>query len=133
MKEHLNARVKHREWYRPFAPSVLVEEASKWFDIAQPSPFMLYIAQCSQPEELPAIVHVDGSSRLQTVNRDDAPEFHSLITHFQALTGVPVLLNTSLNVNDEPLVETPEDAIRFFQKGTADLLVIGDRMLKKEP
>jgi carbamoyltransferase len=133
MKDILNHRVKHREWFRPFAPIVLSEKASAWFDIDFESKLMLFIAPIREPDRLPAVAHVDGSARLQTMTRDDNPKVHALIEAFDAITGVPVILNTSLNDNGEPLVETPQDALRFFEHHDVDMLVLEDRLLRREP
>ncbi|MGE5503183.1 MAG: carbamoyltransferase [Actinomycetota bacterium] len=129
MRDHINFKVKRREWFRPFAPMVRAEAAADWFEFDRPSPFMLFTAKVRRPEALPAISHVDGSARLQTVTATSNPRIYDLLGRFQALTGMPVLLNTSLNVNGEPLVETPEDALRFWDTTPADLMVVGDRML----
>jgi carbamoyltransferase len=129
MRDRINNEIKKREWFRPFAPIVLAERASEWFDFDRPSPFMLFTARVLDPELIPAVTHVDGSSRLQTVTAASNPGIHDLITRFEKLTGVPMLLNTSLNVGGEPLVETPEDALRFWQTTPVDMMVIGDRML----
>ncbi|MCB0323282.1 MAG: hypothetical protein KDD69_06890 [Bdellovibrionales bacterium] len=128
MKDIINERVKHREWYRPFAPVVLAEKASEWFDADFPSPFMLFIAEAKRPELVPAVLHVDRTARLQTVSHEDNPALYELVQAFDEETGVPMLLNTSLNDNGEPLVETPEDAKRFFARGNVDLLVLGNRV-----
>jgi len=132
MKDILNSRVKHREWFRPFAPIVLSEKAGEWFEIDFESKLMLFIVPILDPRALPAVAHVDGSARLQTVTRDDDPKLYDLIAAFDAITGVPVILNTSLNDNDEPLVETPEEALRFFDSHDVDLLVLEDRVFQKE-
>jgi len=131
MKDTLNQRVKHREWFRPFAPVVLSEKAADWFDIDFESKLMLFIAPIKQPERIPAVAHVDGSARLQTLERQDDPILYELIAEFEGITGVPVLLNTSLNVNNEPLVETPVDALHFFHQSQVDVLVLEDRVLWK--
>src|SRR4029453_6300223 len=131
MKDTLNQRVKHREWYRPFAPIVLSERAAEWFDIDFESKLMLFIAPIKQPEKIPAVAHVDGSARLQTVARQDNPQVYELIEAFDRIPGVPLLLNTSLKDNGEPLVETPQDALTFFRKHDVDLLVLEDRVFTK--
>lgn len=131
MRDHLNNRVKRREWFRPFAPMVRAEDVGTWFEFDQPSPFMLFTAKVRQPEHLPAISHVDGSARLQTVTATSNPAIYQLLGLLGERTGVPVLLNTSLNVNGEPLVETPADALRFWNGTPADMMVIGDRMLSR--
>jgi carbamoyltransferase len=130
-RDHINAKVKRREWFRPFAPSVLAEHVSEWFHFEGASPFMLYTAAVREPDRVPAISHVDGTARPQTVTREDNPLFYELIDRFRAATGVPMLLNTSLNGKDEPLVETPEDALRFWKSSPIDVMVIGDAMFRR--
>ena len=127
-RELINEKIKCREWYRPFAPAVLKERSSEFFDFDFESPLMLFISQVKQPDLIPAVTHVDQSARVQTVDREDNPRYYQLIEDFGELTDVPVILNTSLNVNGEPIVETPEDAIRFFVNTKVDYLVINDRM-----
>lgn len=130
MRDYINASVKHREWYRPVAPAVLEEEMSKYFIMDRPSPFMLF-AFHARPEKvnlIPAVVHVDGSARLQTVNRQSDSRFHQLIREFAAITGIPVVVNTSFNSKDEPIVETPQDAMKAFLRMNLDALVL-DRYL----
>ncbi|MBF0332074.1 MAG: hypothetical protein HQL38_00760 [Alphaproteobacteria bacterium] len=129
IKDYLNTRIKRREWFRPFAPVVLREKANEWFYFDRESPFMLHKAPVRRPKEIPGVTHVDGSARLQTVRREDNPRYYDLIVEFEKITGVPVLVNTSLNVNNEPLAERPEDAIRFFETTEAAALVINDRMI----
>jgi carbamoyltransferase len=131
MRDVLNFRIKKREWFRPFAPAVLAHRAEEWFDISWPSRHMLFLAAVKQPDRIPAATHVDGTARPQTVERGDNPRYFDLIERFEAITGVPVLLNTSLNVNREPLVETPADALRFFEATGVDMAVIGGRMLRR--
>ena len=133
MKDILNAKVKHREGFRPFAPSILEEYNQEYFELAVPSPYMLLIAQVKKPEAVPAITHVDNSARVQTVNRADNGIFYDLIAAYHRLTGVPVVLNTSFNVDGEPIVETPQDAIRCFLGTHMDYLVLGNVLLKKRP
>lgn len=135
MRDILNAKVKHREYFRPLAPSVLAEEAENWFDIRKPTSaadymLMTYPAREDKKEQIPAVVHVDGSSRIQCVHRETNPRYHGVIREFQKLTGVPVILNTSFN-DQEPIVCTPEDAIRTFLKTEIDVLAIGDRLVFK--
>ena len=132
MKNILNKRVKHREAFRPFAPSVLAEFVDEYFDVDVPSPYMLLVAKVKRPDAVPAITHVDLTGRVQTVTREANGVYYELIERFYALTGVPVLLNTSYNDNEEPIVETPSDAIRCFLKTNIDYLVIGDRLLAKK-
>lgn len=130
MKDILNARVKHRESFRPFAPSVLAEEASEWFDISVPAPYMILNAQVLKSELVPAITHIDGSARLQTVAREDNPRYHALISAFERFTGVPIVINTSFNDN-EAIVESPQDALNTFVRTGIDVLYIGDYRVEK--
>lgn len=132
-KDILNAQVKHRESFRPFAPSVLEEEAINYFILDRPSPYMLLIADVKEEvkHKVPAITHVDGTARVQTVSKDANPEFYDLIKRFGKSTGTPVLLNTSFNVAGEPIVETPKDAIRCFMSTGIDALCIGQYLLIK--
>ncbi|MBI2057840.1 MAG: hypothetical protein HYT63_02560 [Candidatus Yanofskybacteria bacterium] len=128
MKDKLNMQVKHRESFRPFAPACLEEYASEYFELSCPSPFMLLIAKVKK-DNVPAITHIDGTARVQTVNAKQNPKFYSLIKEFQKLTGVPVVLNTSFNDSGEPIVETPKDAVRTFKSTNLDALIIGDYLL----
>jgi carbamoyltransferase len=134
MKDTLNGRVKHREGFRPFAPSVLDEYKSEYFSLADRSPYMLRVVEVN-PErrfDIPAVVHVDGSSRPQTVGYDEDTElFRELIASFGQLSGVPMLLNTSFNVRGEPIVETPRDAIRSFLASEIDYLVLAKYLIRK--
>ncbi|MBI2932589.1 MAG: carbamoyltransferase [Planctomycetes bacterium] len=132
MKEQLNRRVKHREPFRPFAPSVLAERASEYFQRASDTPFMIVNDRFrpSRAAEVPAVVHVDGTGRLQSVRREANPRYWELIEAFRRETGVPMLLNTSFNEN-EPIVCTPEDAIRCFKGTPMDVLVLGDWILER--
>ncbi len=126
MKDVLNSRIKHREAFRPFAPAILAERTADWFLDAQPSPAMLMVLPF-RPEkraEVPAVAHVDGSGRLQTVERAHNPPYHAVISAFERLTGVPIVLNTSFNEN-EPIVCTPDEAIACFRRTSMDLLVLG--------
>jgi carbamoyltransferase len=118
MRDWINAKVKQREWFRPLAPVVLEERAAAWFDLPGPSPFMQFAApvQPRMAARVPAITHVDGTARLQTVSADGDPLLRRLLQDFEALTGVPVLLNTSFNGKDEPIVETPQEAIASFRR-----------------
>ncbi len=126
LRERLNAVVKRREPFRPFAPSVLAEHAAAHFELDHPSPYMLETCRVRSPLELPAITHVDGSARPQTVEAATAPRFAALIEAFRRLTGCPMVLNTSFNVADEPIVCSPEDALRCFALSGADALVLED-------
>lgn len=132
MRALINAKVKFREPFRPFAPSVLEERASEYFDLPGPSPFMLFTApvQESVKGTIPAVVHVDGSARVQTVDADSNPRYRLLLETFGRLTGVPVLLNTSFNVN-EPIVCTPRDAVQCFLRTDVDWLVMGNLLARR--
>jgi len=133
MKHILNSRVKHREPFRPYAPSVLLDEASRYFELDVPSPFMLLAAPVrpGQRDALPAITHADGSARIQTVDRETCPLFHDLIARVGELTGTPVVLNTSFNVRGEPIVRSPDDACNCFATTGIDCLAIGDWIVEK--
>jgi carbamoyltransferase len=132
MKDILNARVKHREAFRPFAPSVLREYAADYFDLACESPYMLLIAGVKEDkrEIVPAVVHVDGTARVQTVDRENNGRFYDLIEKVFKITGVPVILNTSFNIAGEPIVETPADALKCFMSTEMDYLVIEDYLIE---
>jgi carbamoyltransferase len=154
MQRTLNLRVKHRESFRPFAPSVLSEHARDWFEIEQASPYMLMVADVVEGRrramtaeeqarfgidklnavrsDIPAVTHVDYSARIQTVHRDTNPVYHALLERFRDLTGCPVIVNTSFNVRGEPMVCTPEDAFRCFMGTDIERLVVGNAMLSKE-
>ena len=153
MQKTLNLKVKYRESFRPFAPSVLREEVGDWFELDGDSPYMLLVRRCAgaaagneQAEkalfgidklnvprsEIPAVTHVDYSARVQTVHAETNPLYHALISRFRELTGCPVLVNTSFNVRGEPIVCTPEDAFRCFMGSEIDVLVIGNCLLRKE-
>ncbi len=132
MKDILNARVKNREPFRPFAPSVLASATGDWFDQSYPSPFMVLVYSVL-PEKrrlVPAITHVDGTGRLQTVEEAENPRYHRLIAEFERQTGVPILLNTSFN-ESEPIVMTPGDALETFAKTRIDLLVLGNYVVRR--
>lgn len=148
----MNLKIKYRESFRPFAPSVLEEKVSEYFDIDRPSPYMLLVAnvrdeRClAQPStempmmerlkmkrsDIPAVTHLDYSARLQTVNHDDKPDYHEVISAFEALTGCAVIVNTSFNVRGEPIICSPQDAYRCFMRTEMDALVIEDCLLFKE-
>jgi carbamoyltransferase len=132
MKDVLNARVKHREPFRPFAPSVLAERTAEWFDQSYTSPFMVLVYDVlpDKRELVPAITHVDGTGRLQTVEESASPRYHRLISEFDRLTGVPMLLNTSFN-ESEPIVTSPADALETFAKTRIDLLVLGNYVVRR--
>ena len=133
MKEILNRRIKHREIFRPFAPSILAEATSEYFEKSHPSPFMTlaYAVRPEKREKIPAPTHVDGTGRLQTVTREANLRYHALISAFRDLTGVPVVLNTSFNDN-EPIVCRPEEAIDCFQRTQMDALVLGDFLITRQ-
>ena len=133
MKDYLNARVKFREEFRPFAPAVLVDHFSKYFEIGQESPHMLIACQATEKakQEIPATVHVDGSCRAQTVRQENNPRFFALLEAFFVQTGCPVLLNTSFNVKGQPIVNTPGQAIDCYLGTNIDCLVVGDFFIEK--
>jgi carbamoyltransferase len=133
IRDHINAKIKFREDFRPFAPSVLAEDASTYFDCWYESPYMLLVAQ-TKPEwrhVIPSVTHCDGSARIQTVTREFDPLYYELLLHFKRLTGVPVILNTSLNRRGMPIVETPEQAIDFFLSCELDVLCLDGRIVEK--
>jgi carbamoyltransferase len=136
MKEELNNRIKHREQFRPFAPSVLRETAHELFDFGASdpdpeSPFMLLVARVRDEARvrIPAVTHEDGTARVQTVGGDHHPRFHAVIEAFGRLTGTPALINTSFNVRGEPIVRTPEEAFNTFSHTDLDYLLIGDALV----
>lgn len=133
MKDKINAEVKFREAYRPFAPSALVEKYKEYFDLEVEAPFMLKVCNVLKDKQdvIPAVTHVDGSARLQTVNKDLHPRYHQLISEFEKKTGVPVVLNTSFNIQGEPVVESPQHALRCFYSTGLDALCIGNWVLEK--
>jgi len=132
MKDILNRRIKHREIFRPFAPSILAEHSNEWFEKSHPSPFMTlaYAVKREKRNKIPAPTHVDGTGRLQTVTREANPRYHQLISAFRDLTGVPVVLNTSFNDN-EPIVCKPEEALDCFSRTQMDALVLGDFLITR--
>lgn len=134
MKDHLNERVKRRESFRPFAPVVMEEYMKDYFDIKAPSPFMLLVARVldSKINEIPSVIHVDGTSRVQTINSGQNSKFYSLIGEFFNITKTPVVLNTSFNIAGEPIVESPEDAIKCFVGSNIDKLIIHDYLIIKK-
>jgi carbamoyltransferase len=132
MKDIINAKIKRRESFRPFAPSVLVEKAGEYFEQAVASPFMMHVVRF-RPEwraRLPAVVHVDGTGRLQTVSREENPDYHTLIERFSEKSGVGIVLNTSFNEN-EPIVDTPQQALDCFLRTDMDALCLGNNLLVK--
>ncbi len=139
MKDIVNVKIKFREPFRPFAPSVLVEKAGDYFDLDHPerhypARFMLYVTDVreSKRDVLPAITHVDGTGRLQTVRKELNPKYYSLIETFGDATGVPVVLNTSFNLKGEPIVNTPGEAFNSFSKSGMDMLVLGNYIVDKD-
>jgi carbamoyltransferase len=134
MKDILNARIKHREPFRPFAPSILLEDVGDYFDQSYPDPFMIkvYNVLPDKRATIPAVTHIDGTGRLQTVDREHAPLYWKLITAFKERTGVPVVLNTSFNDN-EPIVCTPQEGIDCFLRTRMDALVVGSYLVEKLP
>lgn len=136
MREVLNRKVKHREDFRPFAPSVLAQHAEQWFDLGQLSvshEYMLFACPVKPKcrERIPAVLHRDGTARLHIVRQQANPLFHDLLSHFFALTGVPLVLNTSFN-DSEPIICTPAQAIATFRKTQIDALFMGDFFVTRE-
>jgi carbamoyltransferase len=149
----LNLKIKFRESFRPFAPSVLLEDVNEWFNLETSSPYMLLVADVKKEKriplteieqdyfgiqklniprsEIPAVTHIDYSARIQTVREDTSPKFYKLLHKFKELTGYPILVNTSFNIRGEPIVCTPEDAYKCFMGTDLDLLVIGNLILEK--
>lgn len=151
MQSTMNQKIKFRESFRPFAPSVLAADAADWFDLRQPSPYMLVVSRVAAPRRVrsdvtglsgldllrvrrstvPAVTHVDHSARVQTVTEEENPAYHRLLTAFKELTGCPVLVNTSFNVRGEPIVNTPHDAYTCFMRTKIDMLALGSFLLDK--
>jgi len=131
MKDILNKKIKHRESFRPFAPSILEEYVSDYFEMDIPSPYMLMVAKVKQPDKIPAVTHVDGTGRLQSVSSESNPLYYKLIHTFYEKTGIPVLINTSMNVMGEPIVNTPEHAYNMLLKTDMDFLVLGNYLLSR--
>jgi len=154
MQKTLNLKVKYRESFRPFAPSVLREDVSEWFELDDDSPYMLFVDNVKQNKrremtskeeqlfgieklnikrsDIPAVTHVDYSARIQTVHQETNPRYHALIRRFKEKTGCSVVVNTSFNVRGEPIVCTLEDAFRCFMGKEIELLVVGNSLLRKE-
>ncbi|MBI5216392.1 MAG: carbamoyltransferase [Ignavibacteriae bacterium] len=131
--QRVNLKIKFRESFRPFAPTILEDKTNEYFEIDCPSPFMLLVAQVRENKRtVPAITHVDGSARLQTINRQQHALYYDLISTFEKLTGCPVIINTSFNVRGEPIVCSPEDAFRCFMRTEMDYLVLGSFILDKK-
>ena len=137
MKDIINSKVKHRELFRPFAPVVLAQRVKEYFvtdsPVPIPSKYMLFVYPFRQKgkREVPAVVHVDGTGRLQTLERTDNPLYYDLIEAYAKKTGVPIIINTSFNVRGEPIVCTPLDAVHCFLKTDIDYLVMGSFIVKK--
>ena len=153
MQKNLNLKVKYRESFRPFAPSILRENVDEWFELNQDSPYMLLVSnilknkrtELSDKERnlfgidllnvsrslIPAVTHVDYSARIQTVHKDTNPKYYALISKFKEKTNCPILINTSFNIRGEPIVCTPTDAYKCFMGTELDILVIGDYILLK--
>ena len=133
MTGHINSDVKKREWYRPFAPAVLFEHQGEIFESDVYSPYMLVTTTVKEDwrNKIPAVTHIDNSARHQSVTQNSNSKFYQLITKFHEKTGVPVLLNTSFNGPKEPIVETPNDAIRCFYETGLDFLVINNFLISK--
>ena len=131
MKDILNEKIKHRESFRPFAPSILEEHVSEYFEMNIPSPYMLMVAPVKKPEKIPAVTHVDGTGRLQTVSKNSNPLYYKLISEFYSLTGVPVIINTSMNVKGAPIVNTPEQAYNMLTKTDMDCIFLRNFLVRK--
>jgi carbamoyltransferase len=133
MRDTLNMKIKFREGFRPFAPSVLADKNSEWFEIECDSPYMLLVAQVRPDKRvIPSVTHVDGSARIQTVTRESSPLYYDLIQEFGKITGVPIIINTSFNVRSEPIVCSPHDAYLCFMRTNMDYLVLGHQILDKK-
>ena len=154
MQKILNLKVKFRESFRPFAPSVIREDLSTWFNLNYDSPYMLLVSDVVNEKrrimteeekalfgidklnikrsDIPAVTHVDYSARVQTVHEETNPKYYKLISEFKKKTGCPVIVNTSFNVRGEPIVNTPEDAFKCFMGTEIDILVIGNCLVRKE-
>jgi carbamoyltransferase len=133
MRDTLNVKIKFREGFRPFAPSVLEDKAAEWFDIDCESPYMLLVAQVKEGKRvIPSVTHVDNSARLQTVTREQNALYYDLIAAFDEITGVPIIINTSFNVRGEPIVCTPNDAYLCFMRTNMDHLAVGSFLLDKK-
>ena len=132
MKDILNLKIKRRESFRPFAPAILREEVKDWFEEDDDVPFMMQVFQIKLEKrlEIPAVTHLDGSGRLQTVTRLSNQRYYELISSFKEITGIPVLLNTSFNEN-EPVVCKPEEALNTFLRTKMDVLVLGNWLIKR--
>ena len=131
MKDILNEKIKHRELFRPFAPSILEEYVSEYFELDIPSPYMLLVAKVKKPNVIPAVTHIDGTGRLQSVSKDVNPLYYDLINTFFKKSGVPVLINTSMNVMGEPIVNNPEEVYKMLEKTEMDSLVMGNFLVER--
>ena len=131
MKDTLNAKIKHRESFRPFAPSILEEHASDYFELDIPSPYMLMVAPVKKPKDIAAVTHVDGTGRLQTVSKDVNPLYYDLINEFYKITTIPAIINTSMNVMGEPIVNTPKQAYQMIVKTDMDYIIMGNNLVSK--
>ena len=153
MQKKVNMKVKFRESFRPFAPSILREDLEEWFELSIDSPYMLFVSKLKQSKrfytpnekklkglellylprsQIPAVTHVDYTARIQTVSMQTNFRFHKLLNEFKKLTGCPILLNTSFNVRGEPIVCTPVDAFKCFMRTDIDVLVIGNSIMFKD-
>ena len=131
-KDVVNLKIKFRESFRPFAPTVLEERIAEYFEIDRPSPYMLLVAPVREGKRhIPSVTHVDHSARIQSINRQQNPLYYDMIKEFERRTGVPVIINTSFNVRGEPIVCSPEDAYRCFMRTHMDYLVLGPYLLDK--
>ena len=131
MKDILNEKIKHRESFRPFAPSIIEESVSEYFETDFPNPYMVMVVPIKKPEKIPAVTHIDGTGRLQSVNKGANPLYYDLIKEFEKITDVPVIINTSMNVMGEPIVNTPEQAYNMLKKTDMDFIVLGSYLVKK--
>jgi carbamoyltransferase len=133
MRDTLNMKIKFREGFRPFAPSALADKSSEWFEMDCDSPYMLLVAQVREGKRtIPSVTHVDNSARIQTVTRAESPLYYDMISEFEKITGVPLVINTSFNVRGEPIVCTPNDAYLCFMRTNMDQLVLGHHILEKK-
>jgi carbamoyltransferase len=134
MKDHLNAKIKFREQFRPFAPVVMEEYYEEYFETLdmENSPHMLFTHKVKKPSEIPAVVHVNDTGRVQTVNADQNPRLHKIIDEFRKITGVPVIINTSFNLRGEPIVSNPSDALKTFFNSGIDFLALEEYWVRKE-
>ena len=134
MKDYLNSRVKFREEFRPFAPAILFEHTKDYFKINQESPHMLIAVDLKEEKinEIPAVVHIDNTARVQTVTKENNLNFRKLLESFYEITNCPVILNTSFNVKGQPIVNSPEDALKCFLGTNIDVLILGNYFITKD-